>query len=71
VMNGEPARNILVYLHPISSLAPSNPDAYLRARTDEGGHFRFAGVAAGEYFIIPLAPEFVYLDGNDPDARRK
>jgi hypothetical protein len=71
VVKGEPAQDVLVYLHPLSSPTPSNPDAYLRARTDEGGHFRITGVAAGDYFIIPLAPEFVYAGGNDPDIKRK
>jgi hypothetical protein len=71
VMKRETAQGVLVYLHPLSSPTPSNPDAYLRARTDEGGHFRITGVAAGDYFIIPLAPEFVYSGGNDPDVRRK
>jgi hypothetical protein len=71
VMKGETAQGVLVYLHPTNSPTPSNPDAYLRARTDEGGHFRIKGVAAGDYYIIPLAPEFVYSGGNDPDVRRK
>jgi hypothetical protein len=71
VMNGETARGVLVYLHPISSPTPSNPDAYLRARTDEGGHFRITGVAAGDYFIIPLAPGFIYSGGDEPGLRRK
>jgi hypothetical protein len=64
VAKGEPAKNILVYLHPLSRPKPSNPDAYLRARTDEGGQFRIAGVAAGAYFIIPLALGFVYSAGD-------
>lgn len=71
VMKGETAQGVLVYLHPLSSPTPSNPDAYLRARTDEGGNFRITGVAAGDYIIIPLAPKFVYSGGNDPYVRRK
>jgi len=71
VKKGEPAQGVLVYLHPLSSPTPSNPDAYLRARTDEDGHFRITGVAAGDYFIIPLAPEFVYSGGDDPAIKRK
>jgi protocatechuate 3,4-dioxygenase beta subunit len=71
VMKGETAQGVLVYLHPISSPTPSNPDAYLRARTDDGGHFRITGVAAGDYFIIPLAPGFVYSGGDEPGQRRK
>jgi hypothetical protein len=71
VMKGEPARNILVYLRPLSSPAPSNPDAYLRARTDEGGRFRITGLAAGIYDVIPLAPGFVYSadDGIGPRGK--
>jgi hypothetical protein len=71
VVKGGSAQGVLVYLSPISSPKPSNPDAYLRARTDEGGQFRITGVAAGDYFIIPLAPEFVYSGGNNPDILRK
>jgi Carboxypeptidase regulatory-like domain len=71
VMKGESAQGVLVYLHPISQPTPSNPDTYLRARTDEGGHFRITGVAAGDYFIIPLAPGFVYSGGDETGLRRK
>ena len=71
MVKGEPAKNILVYLRQVSSWTPSNPDAYLRARTDEGGRFRIAGLAADIYYVIPLAPGFVYSGGNDPDVRRK
>jgi Carboxypeptidase regulatory-like domain len=71
MVKGEPAKNILVYLHPHSSPAPSNPDAYLRARTDENGRFRIAGVAAGDYSIIPLAPGFVCYGGVEPSLLRK
>src|SRR5262245_66009487 len=64
MVKGEPAQGVLVYLHPDNSPAPSNPDAYLRARTDENGRFRIAGVAAGDYSIIPLAPGFVCYGGG-------
>src|SRR5262245_33495471 len=70
-IKGEPARNILVYLHPQNSSARSNPDAYLRARTDESGQFRITGVAAGDYFIIPLAPAFVYFADDEFHPRGK
>jgi hypothetical protein len=33
-VKGDPAQGVLVYLHPDSSPAPSNPDAYLRASTE-------------------------------------
>lgn len=68
---GGPAQGVLVYLSPQSSPKPSNPDAYLRARTDESGRFRIAGVAAGAYSIIPLAPGFVYSagDGMSPQGK--
>jgi Carboxypeptidase regulatory-like domain len=59
-VKGEPAKNILVYLRQVSSWTPSNPDDYLRARTDEGGRFRITGLAADIYYVIPLAPGFVY-----------
>lgn len=71
LMKGEPAQGVLVYLHPISPPTPLSPDAYLRASTDEGGHFRITGVAAGDYFIIPLAPGFIYSGGDEPGLRRK
>jgi hypothetical protein len=71
VVKGGPAQGVLVYLHPLSSPKPSNPDAYLRARTDESGQFRIAGVAAGAYFIIPLAPGFVYSAGDGIGMRGK
>src|SRR5262245_66606134 len=71
MVKGEPAQGVLVYLHPDNSPAPSNPDAYLRARTDENGRFRIAGVAAGDYSIIPLAPGFVCYGGGEPGLRRK
>jgi len=61
VLKGEPARNVLVYLQPQISL-PSNPDAYLRARTDDGGQFHIAGVAAGAYLVYALAPGFISSD---------
>jgi hypothetical protein len=73
-IKGEPARNILVYLHPRISPESSKPDAYLRARTDESGQFRITGVAAGDYSIIPLAPGFIsyiYSGGNEPSQWRK
>jgi protocatechuate 3,4-dioxygenase beta subunit len=57
-LKGEPARNVLVYLQPYNS-PPSNPDAYSRARTDENGQFRIAGVAAGGYNVVALAPGFI------------
>src|SRR5262245_8768990 len=61
VLKGEPARNVLVYLQPQIS-PPSNPDAYLRARTDDGGQFHIAGVAAGAYSVYALAPGFISSD---------
>src|SRR2546428_4029611 len=61
VLKGEPARNVLVYLQPQIS-PPSNPEAYLRMRTDENGQFRIAGVAAGAYNVIALAPGFISSD---------
>src|SRR4030095_14731016 len=60
MVKGEPAKNILVYLRQESSWTPSNPDDYLRARTDEGGRFRITGLAADNYYVFPLAPGFVY-----------
>jgi hypothetical protein len=60
-LKGEPARNVMVYLQP-QNAPPSNPDAYLRARADDGGQFRVAGVAAGAYNVIALAPGFVSSD---------
>ncbi|HEU0180391.1 MAG TPA: carboxypeptidase regulatory-like domain-containing protein [Blastocatellia bacterium] len=62
VLKGEPARNALVYLQPRSSPLPANPDAYLRARTDESGHYHIAGVAAGAYLVFALAPGFISSD---------
>jgi hypothetical protein len=58
VLKGEPARNVLVYLEPENS-PPSNPDDYFRARTDEKGKYRIAGVVAGAYKVKALAPGFV------------
>lgn len=58
VLKGEPARNALVYLQP-QKAPPSNPDAYLRARTDDNGQFRIVGVAAGSYSVVALAPGFI------------
>jgi len=67
----EPAKNILVYLSQVGSSTPSNPDDYLRARTAEGGRFRIAGLAAGSYYVIPLAPGFVYSAEEGGGARGK
>jgi hypothetical protein len=58
VLKGEPARNVLVYLQPNNS-PPSNPESYLRARTDDDGKFRIAGLAAGAYGVVALAPGFI------------
>jgi protocatechuate 3,4-dioxygenase beta subunit len=70
-VKGDPAQGVLVYLHPMGSPARSNPDAYLRARTDENGQFRIRGVAAGDYFVTPLAPGFIYSGGDEPGLLRK
>jgi len=71
MVKGEPAKNILVYLRQVGSWTLSNPDDYLRARTDEGGRFRIAGLAAGSYYVIPLAPGFVYSadEGIGPSGK--
>ncbi|HEY6403578.1 MAG TPA: carboxypeptidase-like regulatory domain-containing protein, partial [Blastocatellia bacterium] len=61
ILKGEPARNVLVYLRPQNS-PPSNPEAYSRARTDDNGQFRIAGVAAGSYTVVALAPAFITSD---------
>ncbi|HKQ72368.1 MAG TPA: carboxypeptidase-like regulatory domain-containing protein [Blastocatellia bacterium] len=71
LLKGEPAHNVLVYLHPQQGPAPSNPEAVLRARTDEGGRFRIAGVAAGPYRIITLAPAFITSDLVQPHLQGK
>jgi protocatechuate 3,4-dioxygenase beta subunit len=61
VLKGEPARNVLVYLQSHNS-PTSNPEAYSRARTDDNGQFRIAGVAAGSYNVVALAPGFTTSD---------
>ncbi|MGH9940332.1 MAG: carboxypeptidase-like regulatory domain-containing protein, partial [Blastocatellia bacterium] len=71
VLKGEPARNVLVYLRSQRSPAPSNPDAILRARTDESGQFRITGVAAGVYIVVALAPGFTSSDVSQPGFRGK
>jgi hypothetical protein len=71
MVKGEPAKNILVYLRQVSSWTPPNPDAYLRARTDEGGRFRITGLAADIYYVIPLAPGFVYSADEGTGPRGK
>src|SRR5262245_35826897 len=68
VLKGEPARNVLVYLQPQNS-PPSNPDAYLRARTNDNGQFRIEGVAAGAYSVVALAPGFI--TSNSPRLQDK
>src|SRR5215475_11418042 len=60
-LKGEPAKNVLVYLQP-DVLPLSNPDAYLRARTDDNGQFRITGVTAGAYYVYALAPGFISSD---------
>jgi protocatechuate 3,4-dioxygenase beta subunit len=60
-VKGEPARNVLVYLQP-QNTAPSNPDAYLRARTDDDGQYHIVGVEAGAYYLYALAPGFISSD---------
>jgi Carboxypeptidase regulatory-like domain len=64
LLKGEPARNVLVYLQPQGSPWPSNPDAYLRARTDDNGRFRIAGVAAGAYRVAALSPGLISSDSD-------
>jgi protocatechuate 3,4-dioxygenase beta subunit len=68
VLKGEPARNVLVYLQPYNS-PPSNPDAYLRARTDDNGRFLIAGVVAGAYGIVALAPGFTTSNAARPQDK--
>src|SRR5215813_12895663 len=71
VVKGEPARNVLVYLQPQQGPAPSNPEAVQRARTDADGLFRIAGVAAGAYRLIALAPGFISSDSVRPYLQGK
>src|SRR5262249_44518008 len=71
LLKGEPARNVLVYLQPQGGPWPSNPEAYLRARTDESGRFRIAGVAAGAYRVVALAPGFISSDQAQPGLADK
>src|SRR5262249_10138606 len=71
VVKGEPARNVLVYLQPQQGPAPSNPEAVQRARTDADGQFRIAGVAAGAYRVIALAPGFISSDSVRPGLQGK
>jgi hypothetical protein len=71
MVKGEPAKNILVYLRQVGSWTLPNPDDYLRARTDEGGRFRITGLAADIYYVIPLAPGFVYSADEGTGPRGK
>ena len=71
VVKGAPARSVLVYLQPQQGPAPSNPEAVQRARTDAGGQFRIAGVAAGAYRVIALSPGFISSDSVRPGLQGK
>src|SRR5215510_8378493 len=71
VFKGEPARNLPVCLLQPADPWPSNPDAYLRARTGENGHFRITGVAAGSYVVVALAPGFISADTTNPSLAVK
>lgn len=55
-LNGEPAANVVVALQ-----TPHNQSRSpgIRVKTDGGGRFRFAGVAAGRYVLGALAPGFI------------
>src|SRR5215470_15137839 len=59
-LNGAPARGVTVLLQRQQSDMASS----LRARTDEEGRFRFAGVAAGRYSIYTLTPGYTSPDDN-------
>ncbi len=61
-LKSEPARNVLVYLRPQRSTSFSNQEDLPRAWTDDVGRFRIAGVAAGAYTVIALAPGFITSD---------
>src|SRR5262245_12904953 len=58
-LKGEPARGVMVILR--HHISPNSP----RATTDENGRFRFAGVAAGRYWISALAPGHTSPDYPD------
>ena len=56
-LGGKPAPGVVVVVWPAEPTFKRT--LYARATTDEDGHYRLTGVAAGRYTIAPLAPALV------------
>jgi hypothetical protein len=60
VMAGKPAPGVTVVVSVQDDRNPvANHSPVARTRTDEAGHYRLTGLAAGEYYVTPFAPLFV------------
>ena len=62
-VKGEPAQGVTITLQTQRMMGPPNPEAIPSAKTDENGHFRITGVAAGRYFTMVQAPGFIIPGG--------
>src|SRR5262245_19782624 len=62
-IDNQGAPGIVVALQPATGNWPS-PSPVARATTDNEGHFRMTNLAAGRYFLIPLAPAY-YAPSED------
>lgn len=62
-LKGEPARNVVVALQPLSQFGVSAPNPRLRAKSDAAGNFNLTGIPAGRYQITVQAPG--YTGGGD------